>query len=634
MTEPWVEDDQFHGRLDLKLWGRIARHVLPYKRWLVGLASCGVAVAAMEIALPLITGRLIDAALAARQAGESAGEAGLAGWLAAYGVAAAALAGLVYLFIAFAGRLATATAYDLREKGFARLQQLSLAYFDRRPVGWLVTRLTSDCSKIANMIPWVSLDLFFGVFLIAGIAATMLVIDWRLGLVMLLVFPPLAVVSGFFQSKLLKSSRLIRRTNSRMTASYAECIAGVRTTKTLVREDRNLDEFRRQSGDMYRYSMRNHLQSAVYMPTVVTLTSLGVGIAIWQGGERILGVAGAAQSAAGLVGLTLGELVMFMQFAALFSMPIQDLARWFAELQRGQAAAERIQSLIDEAPEITDSDAVVAAIGRQRAEPVAGMAEDGRPDSISTIEFRGVSFAYGAGEEGGGGRGVTTVLDGFDLKVAPGETLALVGPTGHGKSTIVSLAARFYEPTAGEVLIDGVDYRERSLLWYQGRLGVVQQAPHLFGGTVRENIRYGRLDATDEEVEAAARAVSADGFIRAMEKGYETRVGEGGAKLSVGQRQLISIARALLSDPSVVILDEATSSIDTEAERAIQSAVATLLEGRIAFVIAHRLSTIRAADRILVIEHGRIAEEGTHEALIVLGGRYRALYERQAAGLA
>lgn len=621
MDERLIEDDAYHGRLDWRLWGRIARHAAPYVNWIGGLAACGVMVAALEVSLPIITGRLIDAARAMHEGGGEEGWGTLWAWLGLYAVAAFGVGGLVYVFIALAGRTATAVAFDLRQKGFARLQELPFAYFDRRSVGWLVTRLTSDCSKIANLIPWVSLDLFWGTCLIVGISGAMLWIDWTLGLTMLTIVPPLALVSAVFQSRMLKSSRLIRRTNSQITASFTECIAGVRTTKTLVREERNLGEFRQLSGAMYRYSMRNHLQSAVYLPLVVTLTSVGVGLAVWRGGSTLLDQVEAQAAAAGL---TLGELVAFMQFAGLFSMPIQDLARWFAELQRGQAAAERIQSLIDEEPAIADSPEVLAAIERQRANPVAGAAFDGGADHIRSIEFRSVAFAYGSG---------APVLEGFNLRVSAGETVALVGPTGHGKSTIVSLAARFYEPVSGEILIDGVDYRSRSLAWYQSRLGVVQQAPHLFNVSIRENIRYGRLDATDAEVESAARAVFAHGFIERMEEGYDTVVGEGGSRLSVGQRQLVSLARALLSDPAVVVMDEATSSVDTEVERAIQAAIERLLKGRIAFVIAHRLSTIRSADRILVIEDGAIAEEGTHDELIARGGRYRSLYLRQAAGL-
>ncbi|MEL7473294.1 MAG: ABC transporter ATP-binding protein [Planctomycetota bacterium] len=618
MTEPYIEDDTYHGGLDLALWGRIVRHVAPYRALVGGLALCGVVVAALEIALPLITARLIDTAKAASLAGaEPPREMWI--WITVYLLVACAIAGCVYVFIDLAGRTATGVAFDLRQKGFARLQELPFAYFDRRPVGWLVTRLSSDCGKIANLIPWVSLDVFWGSCMIVGIAIAMVVINPVLGLAMLVIVPPLAIASAIFQSKLLKSSRLIRRTNSQLTASFNECIMGVRTTKALVREGRNLDEFSRLSTSMFRCSMTNHLQSAIYLPLMVTLTSIGVGVAIWRGGEGVLvGVADDAAAA----GLTLGELVAFMQFAGLFSMPIQDLARWFTELQRGQAAAERIQSLIDETPEIADSPEVLDAIEAQVRVPKPGAAIDGGPDRIESIEFRGVAFHYKEGEP---------VLDAFDLSVAPGETLALVGPTGHGKSTIVSLAARFYEPTGGEVLIDGVDYRQRSLEWYQSSLGVVQQSPHLFSGTIRENIRYGRLDATDEEIEAAARSVSAHEFVTRLEAGYDTKVGEGGAKLSVGQRQLISLARALLSDPKVVIMDEATSSVDTEAEGVIQVAIERLLENRIAFVIAHRLSTIRSADRILVIEDGQIAEAGTHAELIRLRGRYRSLYERQAA---
>jgi len=305
--------------------------------------------------------------------------------------------------------------------------------------------------------------------------------------------------------------------------------------------------------------------------------------------------------------------VAFMMFAQLLHMPIQELARRFTELQGAQAAAERVQSLLDTAPEIADSEEV------RRAEAAGAIPGNG---AIEVIEFRDVGFQYKEGEP---------VLQAFDLTVRAGQTIALVGATGGGKSTIVSLAARFYEPTTGSILINGLDYRQRPLHWLQSRLGVVLQVPHLFAGTIRENIRYGRLEATDAEIEEAARLVNAHEFIMESDDGYETEVGEGGSRLSTGQRQLVALARALLADPQIFILDEATSSVDTETERLIQGAIERVLAGRIAFVIAHRLSTIRSADLILVIDGGRIVEQGSHEDLLAAGGRYHDLYTRHSS---
>jgi ATP-binding cassette subfamily B protein len=331
---------------------------------------------------------------------------------------------------------------------------------------------------------------------------------------------------------------------------------------------------------------------------------------LWRGGVDIsagaLGAAIGALTGGNGAPMSLGTLVAFIQYAAFFYMPVQELSERFTQLQAAQAAAERIQGLLDTVPEIRD--------GAEAVDP--------GEETIGQIEFHNVSFQYKEGQ---------TVLRDFDLQVHSGETIALVGPTGGGKSTIVSLMCRFYEPTAGEVRINGVDYRKRSLRWLQSQLGVVLQTPHLFSGSVKENIRYGRLDATDEEVLEAARLVNADGFIQELEKKYETDVGEGGNRLSTGQKQLVSLARAVLADPQIFVMDEATSSVDTETERLIQGAIETVLEGRISFVIAHRLSTIRSADRILVIEKGRIVEEGNHEELIRLRGHYYGLYTNQFA---
>jgi ATP-binding cassette subfamily B protein len=595
------EDDTYSGSLDWALWRRIARHARPYRRTLGGLIASGVVLAAIDAAFPLITGALIDEVVAH---GLSPRLKRLGGGYVALFVA---LCAAIWALIRFAGKIATGLGFDLRQRGFARLQELSFSYYDTRSVGWLVTRLTSDTAKLSDLLPWFLVEFSWGPALLVGVVAGMLSLSPPLALVVLLIVPPLAIVSYAFQRRLLESSRLMRKTNSQMTSSFSESIAGVRTTKALVRERENLAEFQTLSRGMWEHSMRNALQSAVYLPMVMLLGSVGVGLALWRGGVELND------------GLTYGTLVAFMQYAALFSMPIQDMARRFAELQAAQAAAERVQSLLDEVPQIADDDEVRARVS-QAPDPATGLARDGYRARIGTMEFRDVSFAYKPGEP---------VLRDFHLTVRAGETVALVGATGGGKSPIVSLAARFYEPTEGSILVDGVDLRRRSLHWLQSSLGVVLQTPHLFRGSVRENIRYGRLDASDDEVEAAARRANAHPFIAALDDGYESEVGEAGAKLSTGQRQLVSLARAVLAEPQIFILDEATSSVDTETERLIQAGIDEALRGRIAFVIAHRLSTIEGADHILVIDGGQVVEQGDHASLMRRGGRYRRLVERQ-----
>ncbi len=587
------EEEYGGGKFDWRLWRRILRHARPHRRWLRIMLISGVLLAVIETLMPLSNAWIIDEAVA--------GNVGDAFWWFAgvYVALVTAFSVVVWWFIRAAGRLTTGVGFDLREQGFSRLQDLSFSYFDTRPTGWLVSRLTSDCTKISSLLPWFLLDLAWGSCFIVGIVVAMTIIDWQLTLWVLVIVPPLTLVSWYFQRKLLRSSRMVRRTNSILTGVYNEGLMGVRTTRALARESESLQEFQKHSGDMRQYTVRNSLQSAVYLPCIITLGAVGVGMTLWKGGIAIqLGE-----------GLSLGDLIAFMQYAVLFSMPIQEIAARITDLQAAQAAAERVQSLIDTEPEIRDSDEV-----RNAAEVV--------PFGISTLEFKHVDFWYLPEEP---------VLLDFNLKVTPGQTIALVGATGGGKSTIASLAARFYEPKCGEVLLDGVDYRQRGLDWFQSQLGVVLQTPHLFSGTIRENIRYGRLEATDREVEEAAEVVNAAEFIAEHEDGYDGEVGEGGSRLSVGQRQLIALARAVLADPQIFIMDEATSSVDTETEQLIQTAIETVLRDRIAIVIAHRLSTIRSADLILVIDGGRIVEQGTHTELLARKGGYWRLYTRQEA---
>jgi ATP-binding cassette subfamily B protein len=590
MTTDTLHEDEYSSRFDLGLWRRILRHARPYRGSLVGLCASGMLMAAADTILPRITGWIIDDATLAGSRSALARNSLL------YGGIIAAMAGLIWVFIAMAGRLATGMAHDIRRAAFAHLQELSFSYYDRRPVGWLMARLTSDADKLSSVIPWFFLDTVWGTSLVAGISVMMLALNWKLALLVMLVIPPLAVVSVIFQRMLLRTQRAVRRTNSQITAGFNEAIVGVRTTKALVREEENLREFQVLSGAMYRHSVRNALQAAVYLPIVLTLGSVGVGLALWRGGVDV----GA--------GMSLGTIVAFMQYAATFYIPIREMADRFTQMQSAQASAERLQQLLDTEPEVRDT-----------AEALAAADGDGE-ERITRIEFDDVSFAYVEGEP---------VLVDFSLRVDAGQTIALVGATGSGKTTIVSVLGRFYEPTRGSIQINGVDYRRRRLAWLQSKLGIVLQSPHLFSGSIRENIRYGRLDATDDEVIEAARMVGAHAFITAFEEGYETNAGEGGGRLSTGQRQLISLARAILADPQIFIMDEATSSVDTETERAIQKAIETVLRGRISFVIAHRLSTIRSADRILVIDRGRVVEEGNHETLIRARGRYYRLYTSQ-----
>ncbi|MFO0827883.1 MAG: ABC transporter ATP-binding protein [Phycisphaerales bacterium] len=582
-------DDEFKGRFDPRVWRSLLGYLRNYRWAAARLALGGATIAAAEGYLPVLNGRMIDIATQERTF------ASLAPLLALYTILFAIFAACVWLFIKAAGELATGMGFDLRRDAFAKLQDLSFSFFDARPVGWLTSRLTSDCARVANILPWVILDLFWGTLLLCVVVVAMFWIDWRLALATCSIVPFLAATSVVFQRVMLQSSRQSRRTNSAMTASFNEALLGVRTTKTLVREERNLEEFARLSSEMRRWMLKNAIQSSIYLPLVMTIGSVGAAIALGRGGAAMLGG----------YGLSIGKLVSFMQFAVLFQHPIQELAQRFADILNASSAAERVTSLLATEPQIKDGPG--ATIG---------------PSRIREIRFDHVSFGY---------KPDVPVLHDFCLTVREGQTIALVGATGGGKSTIVSLAARFYEPTSGRILLDGVDYRERSLHWLQSNLGVVQQSPHLFSGSIRENIRYGKLDATDVEIEAAAKRVNADEMIRSLENGYEFQVGECGDRLSTGQRQLVALARAVLRDPQIFIMDEATSSVDTATERLIQGGIEEVLRARIAFVIAHRLSTIRRADVIVVIDSGRIVEQGGHKELIARRGRYFELYTHQYA---
>jgi ATP-binding cassette subfamily B protein len=464
--------------------------------------------------------------------------------------------------------------------------------------------MTSDSQRLGETISWGLVDMVWGGTMMLAIACVMLVLNARLALIALSVVPILVVASMYFQKRILESHRDVRKTNSKISGAYNEGIMGAKTTKTLVREEANLREFSSLTARMRSSSVRTAVFSSLYLPIVLSLGSIGTGLVLWRGGESV--AVGA---------MSYGTHVAFLAYTVQFFEPVRELARVLAELQSAQASAERVLSMIETEPEVKDTDAVVDRFGDSFVPK-----REAWPQAAGAIEFRDVGFRYKEGER---------VLDHFNLSVAPGEVVALVGETGSGKSTIVNLACRFYEPTEGAILIDGVDYRERSLLWHYSHLGYVLQAPHLFSGSVAENIRYGRLEATDEEVREAARLVNAEQFIERMEKGYDSEVGEGGSLLSTGEKQLISFARAILANPVFFVFDEATSSVDTETERLIQDAIQTVLRNRTSFIIAHRLSTIRAADRILVIERGAIRESGSHHELLTQRGKYYELYTSQ-----
>ncbi|MDC7242317.1 MAG: ABC transporter ATP-binding protein [Spirochaetales bacterium] len=500
--------------------------------------------------------------------------------------------GSIFGFIYCADRLGHHIQYEMREKLFAHLQNLSFSFYDKTSSGWLLSRMTSDIRRISELTSWMLVDAVWGTANILISIVFMFFIQWKLALMMMVMLPLLSIAAVKFKNYIIREYRKVRSINSKITSAYSESINGVRVVKSLVRERKNLEEFGGLSNDMYRASFRAGWLSSLFLPIVQLITSFAVGVVILYGGWEIT-----------IGGMTIGGLRAFVGYITFMLWPIQEMARVFSEMQQAIASAERIFTLMDLEADIKDL-----------------------PDALESprfqghVEFRSVNFHYV--EE-------APILNNFNLKVEQGETIAIVGPTGGGKTTIASLLSRYYEPVSGQILLDGRDYRNFTQQGLQSRIAVVLQTPHLFSGTVGENILYGAPGAGEEEMLKASKLACAHEMIMTLPHGYDEMVGEEGTLLSVGQKQLISLARTILADPDIIVMDEATSSIDTKTEQDIQTGLETLLEGRTSFVIAHRLSTIRKADRILVIEKGAIKEEGNHRQLLAQGGHYYRLYTSQ-----
>lgn len=592
------EEKEYSKQLDFDVWKRLLIYAKPYTGRLVVLALQMIFIAGVDSVFPLLNKIAIDKFVI------PGSYDGFPGFCTIMAVIVVLQAVNVKIMILNAGKVEASIPYDIRKDGFRKLQELSLAYHDKTPVGWLMARMTSDVRRLGNTLSWNLVDLSWAISIMVLMAVMMLVMNWRLALLVLATVPFLALISLIFQQWILKNYRRVRKVNSHITNSFNEGIMGAKTIKTLVREQECLEEFRVHTAEMRKFAVKSAAVSSIYTPVVVLLGSIGSAAVLWRSGNGV---------AAGT--LSYGTLVAFFSYATQFFEPVKQFARIFSEFQYAQASAERILSLVETEVDITDSREVINRYGHY-TNPL----KENWPELKGEIEFENVSFSYKDGEN---------VLEDFNLHVNAGETIAIVGETGSGKTTIVNLACRFYEPTKGRIRIDGVDYLERPLLWLHSNLGYVLQEPHLFSGTVRENIAYANSNASLEEVMEAAKLVSAHDFIIRLEKGYDTDVGEGGGKLSTGQKQLISFARAILSNPRVIVLDEATSSVDTETENLIKDAIQNILKGRTSFIIAHRLSTIRSADRILVIEKGKIIEDGNHKQLLKKRGFYYNLYTSQ-----
>jgi ATP-binding cassette subfamily B protein len=581
-----LEEEEYTSQLTAPVFWRILGLIKPHWKWALGFLITIALTSVTDAYFTYINKQFVDQGISLKDT------AALMRLGTIYGSIILFQAVTVFTFVYLAGVLGERIQYDLRRMMFNHLQDLSLSYYAQNAVGRLIARVTSDTGRVADLMTWGVVDSTWAVMNITTSLVFMAIINWRLALIVSAAIPIMVIIAVNLRRKILVEFRESRRANSKITGAYNESIQGVRVVKALGREDENLQEFQVLTGRMYRASYRAAWLSALFLPAVQIIASLALGTIVWYGGVQI---------EVGLI--TIGGINAFVSYLTVMMWPVQDLARVYAEMQHSIASAERIFRLVDTPPEVHD---------RRWAVPARTL--------LGEIEFDDVDFHY---------EDETPVLTGFSLTVKPGEMIALVGPTGGGKSTIVNLLCRFYEPRSGTIRINGVDYLNYTLASIHSRIGVVLQTPHLFRGTVKENIRYGRLTASDVEVVEAAKIAGAHDFIVTLPKGYDENVGEGGNLLSVGQKQLISLARAVLAQPELFIMDEATSSVDTLTEALIQRGMEALMRGRTTFIIAHRLSTIRRADRILVIQDGRIAEQGTHAELLRMKGHYFRMYTQQ-----
>lgn len=598
MTELNKQEEQTR-KLPFFGLGKLWPYLKPYKGIMLSMVVLGLAGTSGDVILPLFQQYAIDNFVAKQTL------SGLGAFIAAY-VGVLAVQVLVNAISSYQScQIEMYVGRDLKRASFNHLQTLSLNYYNANSVGYIHARVMSDTNRVGSIIAWGTMNLIWhGAYIIGAIVA-MLLINWKLALWVIVLAPIVTFVCAIFQKKMMDINRIVREINSRITGNFNEGITGAKTSKTMVIEQKMQDGFEKTTDEMYRKSVHAAHLRASFSTILSFSAAIALAAVLWRGG--LISMEGV---------MTIGMLSVFMSYAQGLMEPIRWLVDAFADMVILGVNMERFSRLMETEPNVKDCPEVIEKYG-DCFEPKTENWEALHGD----VEFDHVTFRYPDGEE--------TVLQDFCLKVPQGTNVAIVGETGAGKSTLVNLACRFFEPTEGRVLIDGKDVRERSQLWLHSHIGYVLQTPHLFSGTVLENLRYGNPDATMEQIGAAVKSVHADGVIARMEKGYDSDVGEGGDLLSTGEKQLISFARAILAAPRIFVLDEATSSVDTMTEKYIQEAIEKLMEGRTSFVIAHRLSTIRQADVILVVKDGAIVERGTHAELLAKRGYYYKLYTRQ-----
>lgn len=599
-------DDNKIEKIDVKIWSKIFKIMLRDKKAVGLLVVFVILLGLIDTLYPLLNVYAMNHFFV-----ENPDFTYLTAFIMIYVAVIIAMFVAVAGFISQASKIEEEITYKVRKDAFIKLQKLSFSYFDENSSGWIMARMSSDTKKLASIVSWGIVDLLWSFIVMFGTLLISFLINVKLALILLGMVPVFLVVGIFYQKKILKKYRSVRKINSSVTAAFSEAFMGANTTKTLVLEDDNLEDFEKIIKKFHHKSMGAAIFSSLFWPTVLVIGYIAVALITIVGSKPILNMTDPS-----LILLEVSSLYLFISFATRFFDPIMSISRVMADFQQAQASAERVLSLIETVPDIVDTDEVKEKYGdfgnpkKENWESIKG-----------DINFNNVSFAYKGTDK--------NVLTDFNLQIKKGETVAFVGETGSGKSTIINLICRFYEPTKGTILIDGKDYKERSVDWLHSQIGYVLQTPQLFSGTIMENVRYGNLEATDEEVIEACKLINADAFIEKLPNGYHSDLGESGNKLSLGEKQLISFARAILSNPAILVLDEATSSIDTENETIIINAMHQVMKNRTNLIVAHRLSTVVSADKIIVLKYGEILEMGTHHELLNKKGYYFNLYRNQ-----
>ena len=592
------EHDNKKPVFSLKTWKNIDDNCKEYSSLRMKFLIIILISAVIDIVFPLAQTFLINNYI------EKNTLSGIAWFAAVYFVVLVIQVALVVVLVRISIALELYVSQKLRRLIFEKYQKTSVSYFNNRPVGYLVSKTISDTERISWVFSWGLLDLSWAVIYLAGIFIPMFILSPPLAAALLLVLPLALLFSFLFQKNLLIKNREIRKANSAVAAALNEGITGAKTTKTLNADERLSGEFLDKTQRMYKLTKKFNAVHSIYVTMLFVLGSFILALILAVGGYEVK-----------FVGMNIGKLSAFLTYSVSLIWPIMQVAEVFTNIVANQANAERVLGILAAPSSINDKPGVIEKYG-----DFISPKKENWEEVLGDIEFKNVSFKYEDGAD--------YILRNFNLKIPRGSSLAIVGETGAGKTTIINLLCRFFEPCEGEILIDGKDYRERSQLWLAHNLGYVLQTPHLFSGTITDNIRYGNPAASFEEIKEAAELISCDKIIERTEKGYDSEIGECGDKLSVGEKQLITFARAIVANPKIIVLDEATSSIDTETEKLVQTAITHILKDRTSIIIAHRLSTIKNSDNIIVLEGGEILENGNHKQLMSVKGHYFRLYSK------